>query len=129
MEICYHQNVNFFQAVKFKIFGHQIPGSGSALKRMQIHNTASFHYLLNLQYFYSSLQRNIYVSPSLFFSQLRRLNVQGKLKSQKLEADEEMRRFQDDLEAQSRTLAMLELEKLDLMEVPVPYIIPNVAIS
>ncbi len=44
--------------------------------------------------------------------------MQGKLKSQLLEADEEMRRFQDDLEAQSRTLAMLELEKLDLMEVP-----------
>ncbi len=44
--------------------------------------------------------------------------MQGKLKSQKLEADEEIRRFQDDLEAQSRTLAMLELEKLDLMEVP-----------
>jgi hypothetical protein len=44
--------------------------------------------------------------------------VQGKLKSQLLEAVEEMRRFQDDLDAQSRTLAMLELEKLDLMEVP-----------
>jgi hypothetical protein len=40
------------------------------------------------------------------------------MKSQLLEADEEMRRFKDDLDAQSRTLAMLELEKLDLMEVP-----------
>jgi hypothetical protein len=49
--------------------------------------------------------------------------VQGKLKSQLLEANEEMRRFQDDLEAQSRTLAMLELEKLDLMEVL--YIVPE----
>jgi hypothetical protein len=39
------------------------------------------------------------------------------LKSQLGEADEEMRRFQDDLDSQSRTLAMLELEKLDLMEV------------
>ena len=42
---------------------------------------------------------------------------QGKLRAQLAEADEEMRRCQDDVDSQARALAMLESEKLDLMEV------------
>jgi hypothetical protein len=34
-------NENFFLTEKFKIIGYQIPGSGSALKPVQIHNTAT----------------------------------------------------------------------------------------
>ena len=43
--------------------------------------------------------------------------LQVKLKLQLSEAEEEVRRLQDSMDSQSRTLAMLDLEKLDLMEV------------
>ena len=44
------------------------------------------------------------------------ISAEGRMKVQLGEVRESLRRVEDDLETQNRTMAMLESEKLDLME-------------
>ncbi len=52
----------------------------------------------------------------IFFVKIHPFLIQSRLKTDLAEVKEELRHREDDIEAQTRSIAMLESEKFDLME-------------